>query len=100
MPTLGSSYTRMKATLGEEFLDSGTLVWDMRQEWKTTVLEYCDNLKEIANSFWPDLTATHNDSILVQAFINSLIPDLNRGMSKKKPRSFEQARWRQQSWRI
>ena len=51
----------MKATLGEEFLDSGTLVWDMRQEGKTTVLEYCDNLKEIAKSFWPDLTATHKD---------------------------------------
>ena len=78
----------MKATLGEEFLDNGALVWDMKQEYR-------DNLKEIANSFWPNLTATHKDSILAQAFINSLIPDLNRGMLKKKPRSFEQARWGQ-----
>ena len=75
-PALGSSYTKLKAALGEEFLDSGTLVWDIRQEGKTTVLEYYGNFMEIANSLWPDLSASHKDSILVQAFVNGLKPDL------------------------
>ena len=91
-PALGSSYTKLKAALGEEFLDSGTLVWDIRQEGKTTVLEYYGNFMEIANSLWPDLSASHKDSILVQAFVNGLKPDLKRAMLKKKPRSLEQAR--------
>ena len=46
----------------------------------------------IGNSLWPDLMATHKDSIFVQAFVNSLKPDHNKAILNNKPRILERAR--------